>query len=81
MPKIQDLTGQTFGIWKVIKKTNKRSTSGEVIYRCHNINNGRNYDKSSHYLALFVKNGSKSTQRGRPRKWIIIKKPYIEENK
>ncbi|MCQ2748177.1 MAG: hypothetical protein MJ223_02875 [Mycoplasmoidaceae bacterium] len=74
MPKIQDLTGQTFGIWNVIKKTNKRSAYGNTIYLCLNSLDNKKYFKSSDYLIRFKKRNSKSTQSGRPRKWKIIKK-------
>ena len=37
MCKINDLTGKTLGIWKIVKKANKRTPSGNVIYECKNI--------------------------------------------
>lgn len=80
MPKIQDFTGQTFGIWRVLSKTNNKAPNGALIYKCINSKNKKIEYKSSSYLRQFKKRKSlNSTTRGRPRKWIIIKKPYIEE--
>lgn len=78
MRKINDLTGKTFGIWKIVKKTNKRTPSGNVIYECKNIKDGNFYFKNSSYLIQFKARKSKKTTPGRKRKWIIIKKPFIE---
>lgn len=79
MPKKTDFTGQQIGIWKVIAQTNKRTESGCIIYKCLNCKNKKEYEKSSSYLADVIRYKCKSDKRGRPRKWIIIKKPYIEE--
>lgn len=80
MPKIQDLTGKTFGIWKVTKKTTKRSENGgSIVYECLNLKNNKLYLKDTGYLYQFKNRKSKTTTlRGRPRKWIIVKKPYVE---
>lgn len=75
MPKIQDLTGKTFGIWKVINKTHERTKSGCVVYKVKNMINGKIYFKSTWYLKQFVKENSFKTTPGRPRKWIITKVP------
>lgn len=34
MAKIIDLTGQTFGLWKVLNKTDKRGADGSVMWEC-----------------------------------------------
>lgn len=78
MPKIQDLTGETFGIWKVIKKTNKKALCGAYLYECLNIKSNEIVLKHAGYLKQFKDRKSSKTTAGRKRKWIIIKKPYIE---
>lgn len=75
MSKIQDLTGKTFGIWKVVEKTNKRTPSGNIIYKCLNTKDNNIYFKNSSYLKQFLKRGSLKTTAGRKRKWVIKKIP------
>lgn len=78
MPKIQDYTGQRFGIWEVLARTDKRSKSGCIIYKVKNLKDKTICFKDSWYLIRFKTNGSSKTTPGRKRKWIITKKPYIE---
>lgn len=79
MPKQSDLSGQTFGVWKVVCKTSQRNEFGNVLYKCINLKDKKVYYKNSSYLTQYKKRGSFKTSSGRRRKWIIIKKPYIEE--
>lgn len=79
MPKIIDFTGQSFGLWKVLQKTTKRSNSGCIVYKVINTKDGTIHYKDSWYLVHFKKEKSFKTTPGRKRKWIIIKKPYIEK--
>lgn len=76
MPKIQDLTGKTFGIWKVVEKTNKKALCGAYLYKCLNTKSNEIALKDLSYLRQFKKRKSNNTtKRGRPRKWIIKKVP------
>ena len=76
MPKIQDLTGKTFGIWKVVEKTNKKALCGAYLYKCLNTKSNEIALKHAGYLKQFKDRKSKSTTKcGRPRKWIIKKVP------
>lgn len=81
MPRIINLEGQTFGIWKVICRTNeKNKNNGSILYKCLNTKTNKTSLKDAGYLKQFkARNSKNATTRGRPRKWIIIKKPYIEE--
>ncbi|MBQ0045647.1 MAG: hypothetical protein KBS35_02035 [Mycoplasma sp.] len=81
MSRALDLTGQTFGIWKVIAKTDKRAYNGAIIYKCQNIKTKEIAYKHTGYLVRFKARGSMKTTPGRKRKWIIIKRPYIETEK
>lgn len=81
MAKYIDLTGKTIGIWKVLSRTSERTEKGAVLYKCMNTKTKKTEAKSSGYLIQFMKRGSRKTTPGRKRKWIIIKKPYIEIEK
>ena len=73
MPKINNFTGKTFGIWRVVSQTDKRTSSGNIIYKCLNTNDNKIYLKNSSYLIQFKARNSKKTTPGRKRKWIIKK--------
>ena len=77
MIKKSNNIGKTFGIWKIIEKTNKRNrNNGSILYKCLNLTNNSYHFKDLSYLKQFKKRNSKtSTLRGRPRKWIITKVP------
>ena len=79
MPKIINLEGQTFGEWKVISKSNQKNKFGNYLYKCLNLKDKKIYYKNSSYLTQYKKRKSFKTTPGRRRKWIIIKKPYIEK--
>lgn len=79
MPKITNYEGKKIGIWKVIKKTEKRDYKGSILYTCLNTTSKKEVLKTSHFLTQVIKYKCKSDKRGRPRKWIIIKKPYIKK--
>ena len=76
MPKRTDVTGQTFGIWKVLEKTNiRQACDGCILYKCLNTLNNQISYKSVSYLRQFVKRNSKSNIAGRNKEYIIIKAP------
>ena len=76
MPKRTDVTGQTFGIWKVLEKTNiRQACDGCILYKCLNILTNQISYKSVSYLRQFVKRNSKSNIAGRNKKYEIIKAP------
>lgn len=79
MPKVVDFTGQVFGIWKVLQKTDRRSESGCVVYKVQNLKDKTIHYKNSWYLIQFKKEKSFKTTPGRRRKWIITKVPYVEK--
>ena len=75
MPKASHYENKQIGIWKVIKKTNKRDKIGRILYLCINIKTNQEFLKSSNFLAQVIKYKCKSDKRGRPRKWVIKKIP------
>ena len=76
MPKRTDVTGQTFGIWKVLEKTNiRQACDGCILYKCLNTLNNQISYKSVSYLRQFVKRNSKRNTAGRNNEYIIIKAP------
>jgi hypothetical protein len=68
MPKIQDLTGQVFGTWKVLKKTNKKYQNGEILYKCQELNTNKIRNIRTSVLKQNKKCNQKYTEKGRPRK-------------
>jgi len=80
MPQIINLAGKTFGIWKVLEKTDQKlEGNGSYLYKCVNTKTGEIALKNGSYLRQFQKRNSvRSTTRGRPRKWIITKVAIAE---
>lgn len=79
MTNAKDYTGKKIGIWRVLEKTNKRDSAGRIVYLVENTRTHERILKSTNFLAMVQRRGSKTDKVGRPRKWIIIKKPYIPE--
>ena len=75
MPKASQYENKQIGIWKVIKKANKRDKIGRIIYLCLNTRTNKLSFKTSNFLAQVQKYKCKTDKRGRPRKWIIKKVP------
>ena len=65
--------------YKIIdEKFISKALCGAYLYECLNIKSNEIVLKHAGYLKQFKDRKSSKTTAGRKRKWIIIKKPYIE---